>query len=129
MGNVAGVFFTAVNLLYAAMFGGPMDGTAWDVRVRQQGFFHWTSQAETLVFHDGRAVIAGEIAKGYAPALYDARDDGAGTAFTVRLEDADLDPVVWTGRIDKDRIAGVVIVRARDGRVSRYAFTGGRKSG
>lgn len=129
MGSVAAAFFTAINLLYAAMFGGPIDGTSWDVRIREQGFFHWTSQSDTLVFHGGEAVIAGEIAKGYAPAVYDARQDAAGTEFTVRLERGDLDPVVWSGRVKDGRIAGVVTVRGRDGRVARYVFSGGRKAG
>jgi hypothetical protein len=129
MGNVAVAFFTAVNLLYAAVFGGPIDGTAWDVKVREQGFFHWTSQSDTLVFHGGKAVIAGEIAKGYPPALYDSREDAAGTEFSVRLESDDHDPVVWSGRVKDDRIAGVVTVRRRNGRVARYVFSGGRKAG
>jgi hypothetical protein len=129
MGTAAAAFFTAVNLMYAAIFGGPIDGTAWDVKVRQQGFFHWTSQSDTLVFHGGKAVIAGEIAKGYAPALYDASQDASGTAFTVRLETEDHDPVVWSGRVKDDRIAGVVVVRRRDGRIARYVFSGGRKAG
>jgi hypothetical protein len=129
MASVAAVLLTAVNLLYAAVFGGPIDGTSWDVKVREQGFFHWTSRSETLVFHDGKAVIAGAIAKGYPPALYDAREDAKGTEFTVRLEGADRDPVVWSGRVKDGRIAGIVIVRRRNGRVARYVFAGGRKTG
>jgi hypothetical protein len=40
MKSIAGIFFAAVNLLYASMFGGPIDGTAWNVKVKQAGFFH-----------------------------------------------------------------------------------------
>lgn len=129
MGSVAVAFFTAVNLLYAAVFGGPIDGTSWDVKVREQGFFHWTSQSDTLIFHGGKAVIAGEIAKGYSPALYDAHENASGTDFTVHLETDDHDPVEWSGRVKDDRIAGVVTVRRRNGRVARYTFSGGRKAG
>ena len=130
MKSLAGIFFTAINLLSAALFGGPIDGTAWDVKVKQEGLFHWGSTSETLVFHGGRAVISGEVAKGYSPAMYDAKiQDEGGTAFSVTLAESGLDPVEWTGRIDGQRIAGVVIVRGRDGRVSRYVFSGQRKTG
>jgi len=64
MKGLAEIFLTAVNLVYAAMFGGPIDGTAWDVRVKQTGFFHWTSSRDTLVFRDGKGLIAGEVARG-----------------------------------------------------------------
>jgi len=129
MKSLAGIFFTAVNLLYAAVFGGPIDGTAWELKVKEEGFFHWTSTRETLVFHGGKAVIAGEVAKGYAPALYDAKDESGGTAFAVTLDEPGRDRVEWTGRVEGARIAGVVIVRGRDGRVARYVFTGERKTG
>ena len=129
MRSVAVLFFAAVNLLYASVFGGPIDGTAWDVKVKQDGFFHWTSRRETLVFERGKAVIAGEVARGYGAALYDAKSDDAGTAFSVRLSGDDRDPVEWTGRVVGDSISGVVVVRGRDGRVLRYVFTGARKTG
>lgn len=129
MKSLAGIFFAAVNLLYASVFGGPIDGTAWDVKVKQEGFFHWSSTAETLVFHKGSATIAGEIAKGYSPALYEAKDDGDGTAFTVVLDDAGRDPVEWTGRVEGDRIVGVMIVKPHDGKPRRFTFSGERKTG
>lgn len=129
MKSLAGIFFTAVNLLYASVFGGPIDGTAWDVKIRQEGFFHWGSTRETLVFHGGKAVIAGEVAKGYEPALYDAKEESGATAFSLTLAGDDRDPVEWSGRVEGERIAGVVIVRGRDGRVARYVFTGERKTG
>ncbi len=130
MKSLAVLFFAAVNLLYASVFGGPIDGTAWEVKVKQDGFFHWTSRRETLVFERGRAVIAGEIARGYDAARYDAKSDDAGTAFSVRLDGADgRAPVEWSGRVQGGRISGVVVVRGADGRVLRYVFTGERKTG
>lgn len=129
MRSLYGLFLAAVNVVYAAMFGGPIDGTAWDVKVKEEGLFHWGSQKETLVFHGGKAVIAGEIAKGYAPALYEARSVGAGTAFSVILAEDGRDPVEWSGRVDGGLISGFVVVRSRDGRSRRYVFTGARKAG
>jgi hypothetical protein len=129
MKSLVGIFFAAVNFLYASLFGGSIDGTAWDVRVKQEGFFHWSSTRDTLVFHGGKAVIAGEVAKGYAPALYDSSRESGATAFSLVLAGDGRDPVEWSGRVEGTRIAGVVIVRGKDGRVSRYVFTGERKTG
>jgi len=129
MKSLAGAFFAAVNLLYAAMFGGPIDGTAWDVKVKEEGFFHWTSHRDTLVFHGGKAVIAGEVARGYSPALYDAKDESGVTDFSLTLSGENgRDPVEWKGRVEGSHISGVVIVRGRDGKTLRYVFTGERKS-
>ncbi len=127
MTSVASALFAAVNVVYAAIFGGPIDGSSWDVKVKQDGFFHWGSKKETLVFHGGKLVVAGAVSLGYAPTLYQARDEENGTVFAAVLNDPSRDAVEWTGRVDGDRIAGVMIVRARDGRVVRYAFSGERK--
>ncbi len=129
MTTISTALFAAVNFVYAAIFGGPIDGTSWDVKVKQDGFFHWGSKKETLVFHGGRLVVAGAVSRGYSPTLYSARDEDNGTAFAAILNDPSRDAVEWTGRVDGDRIAGVVIVRERDGRVVRYAFSGARKAG
>jgi len=126
---IAGIFLAAVNMVYAAMFGGPIDGTAWDVKVKQDGFFHWSSQADTLVFSSGKAVIAGEIAKGYSPVLYESKDEDGATAFSVTLDGEGRDEVEWSGRVEGAHIAGSVVVRGRDGRTQRFTFSGARKTG
>jgi hypothetical protein len=128
MKSIVGIFFGAVSLLYAAMFGGPMDGTAWNVKVKQEGFFHWTSKSETLVFHGGKAVIDGEVAQGYAPALYDAKPDDGGVAFKLTLTEPGQDPVEWSGRVEGSKIVGHVVVRGRDGSTQRFVFHGERKT-
>ena len=128
MTTVSSALFAAVNFVYAAIFGGPIDGSSWDVKVKQDGFFHWGSKKETLVFHNGRLVVACAVSQGYSPTLYQARDEENGTIFAAVLNDPSREAIEWSGRVDGDRIAGVVIVRARDGRVVRYAFTGARKA-
>jgi hypothetical protein len=129
MKNIAGIFFAAVSLLYASMFGGPIDGTAWDVKVKQEGFFHWSSQSDTLIFHQGKAVIASEIAKGYSPALYESKAEEGATAFSLILDGDGRDAVEWSGRVEGERIAGSVVVRSPDGRTQRFTFSGARKTG
>jgi hypothetical protein len=129
MATVSSALFAAVNFVYAAIFGGPIDGSAWDVKVKQDGFFHWGSKKETLVFHGGKLVVAGAVSQGYSPTLYEARDEANGTTFAAILDEPARERIEWNGLVDGDRIAGVVIVRARDGRVVRYAFSGERKAG
>ena len=128
MKSLAGIFFAAVNMLYASVFGGPIDGTAWDVKVKQDGIFHWSSSRDTLVFSDGKAVIAGEVAKGYSPTRYDAKEEGDDTSFSLVLAGDGRDPVEWSGRVSGAKIAGVVVVRGRDGRTQRFVFSGERKT-
>ena len=129
MTTVSSALFAAANFVYAAIFGGPIDGTAWDVKVKQDGFFHWGSKKETLVFHGGKLVVAGAVSQGYSPSQYRAHDEENGTAFAAILDNPNREAIEWSGRVDGDKIAGVVIVRARDGRVVRYAFSGARKAG
>jgi hypothetical protein len=129
MTTVSGALFAAVNFVYAAIFGGPIDGTSWDVKVKQDGFFHWGTKKETLVFSGGKLVVAGAVNQGYSPTLYRATAEENGTVFAAVLDNPSRDAVEWSGRVDGDRIAGVVIVRDRDGRVVRYAFSGARKAG
>ena len=128
MATVSSALFAAVNFVYAALFGGPIDGSAWDVKVKQDGFFHWGSKKETLVFHGGKLVVAGAVSQGYSPTLYEARDEENGTAFAAILDEPSREAIEWSGHVVGDRISGVVIVRARDGRVVHYAFSGERKS-
>ncbi|MFI5347643.1 MAG: hypothetical protein ACHQ51_14810 [Elusimicrobiota bacterium] len=129
MQSIVRIFFTAANMLYASLFGGPIDGTAWDVKLKEEGFFHWGSTRDTLVFDAGKAAVAGEVAKGYAPARYETNQESGATAFSMILAGDGRDPVEWTGRVEGEKIAGVVVVRGKDGRVARYVFTGARKTG
>ncbi|MBI2386855.1 MAG: hypothetical protein HYV14_12740 [Elusimicrobia bacterium] len=129
MKTVAGALFAAVNFVYAAIFGGPIDGSSWDVKIKRDGFFHWGTRKETLVFHGGKLVVAGAVSQGYSPTLYQASAEENGAAFAAILNSPSRDAIEWSGRVNGDRIAGVVIVRERDGRVVRYAFTGARKAG
>lgn len=129
MVSFASAFFAAVNIVYALVFGGPMDGTAWDVKVKQEGFFHWSSRAETLVFTGGRLVIPGEVARGLAPALYDAKGSGAATEFTAILESPGQERSEWRGRAEGGRITGELVVLARDGAKLVYRFSGARRDG
>jgi hypothetical protein len=127
--SFASAFFAAVNIVYALVFGGPMDGTAWDVKVKREGFFHWSSRAETLVFTGGRLVIPGEVAKGLSPALYDAKDAGAATEFRAVLESPGQERSEWRGRAEGGRITGELVVLARDGAKLVYRFSGARRDG
>lgn len=127
MAGLTNYLFAAVNLVHAFLFGGPIDGTAWDVKVKQDGWFHWGTERDTLVFHNGKLVVAGAVGKGYSPVLYESRDADQGTVFEAVLDDPAKEIVEWSGVVEGEKISGVVVVRARDGKTVRYAFSGAKK--
>lgn len=120
--------FAAINFVYAAVFGGPMDGTAWDVRVKEEGLFRWRSREDTMVFTRGRLVVAGEVAGGLPAPLYEAAAAaGEATAFAAVLEHPLRGRFEWIGKAEGGRIGGHINVRLPDGRVKRLKFWGSKK--
>ncbi len=129
LSGLAAAAFAAVNVVYAAVFGGPMDGTAWDVKLKEEGFFHWGSSRDTLVFTRGRMVVAGEIAQGSPAPLYEAAAAaGEATAFAAVLEHPLRGRFEWVGKAENGRIDGHINVVMPDGRVKRLKFWGAKKS-
>lgn len=127
--GIATIAFAAVNVVYAAVFGGPMDGTAWDVKLREDGFFHWSSRRETVVFARGRMMVAGEVAQGVPTPLYEAAAAaGKATAFAAVLEHPLRGRWEWAGTAENGRLSGHIHVVLPDGRVKRLRFWGQKKS-
>ena len=128
LNGLASAAFAAVNFVYAAVFGGPMDGTAWDVRVKEDGLFRWGSRGDTVVFTRGRMVVAGEIAGGLPAPIYEAAAAaGEATAFAAVLEHPARGRFEWVGRAEGGRIDGHINVVLPDGRVKRLKFWGSKK--
>jgi len=105
----------------------PMDGSAWDVRVKKESLFAF-SHKDTLVFRDGRLTVASAAKEGIAPAGYSARRAGkAPQAWTAMLDEAGA-TARWEGTVRADRIEGFVVRSRADGRETRYRFSGKRRS-
>lgn len=128
LSSLAAAAFAAVNIVYAAVFGGPMDGTAWDVKVKEDGLFHWGSRRDTVVFTRGRMVVAGEVAQGLPTPLYEAAAAaGEATAFAAVLEHPLRGRWEWVGKAEGGRLSGRINVVLPDGRVKRLSFWGEKK--
>lgn len=129
LNGLATAAFAAVNFVYAAVFGGPMDGTVWDVKMKEDGFFSWGSRRETLVFTRGRLIVEGELAQGAPTPLYEAAAAaGEATAFAATLEHPLRGRWEWVGRAEGERLSGHINVVLPDGRVKRLKFWGEKKS-
>lgn len=129
LNGLATAAFAAVNFVYAAVFGGPMDGTVWDVKLKEDGFFSWGSRRETLVFTRGRLIVEGEVAQGVPTPLYEAAAAaGEATAFAATLEHPLRGRWEWVGRAENGRLTGHINVVLPDGRVKRLKFWGEKKS-
>lgn len=129
LNGLATAAFAAVNFVYAAVFGGPMDGTVWDVKLKEEGFFHWGSRRDTLIFARGRMLVEGEVAQGVATPLYEAAAAaGEATAFAATLEHPLRGRWEWVGRAEGEKVSGHINVVLPDGRVKRLKFWGEKKS-
>jgi hypothetical protein len=129
LNGLATAAFAAVNFVYAAVFGGPMDGTVWDVKMKEEGFFHWGSRRDTLIFARGRMLVEGEVAQGVATPLYEAAAAaGEATAFAATLEHPLRGRWEWVGKADGEKVSGHINVVLPDGRVKRLKFWGEKKS-
>lgn len=128
LSGLASAAFAAINFVYASVYGGPMDGTVWDVKVKEDGFFSWGSRRDTVVFARGRMVVAGDVAQGAPTPLYEAAAAaGEATAFAAVLEHPLRGRFEWVGKADGGHIDGHINVVLPDGRVKRLKFWGEKK--
>jgi hypothetical protein len=129
LNGLATVAFAAVNVVYAAVFGGPMDGTVWDVKMKEDGLFHWGRQHDTLLFTRGRMILEGEVAQGVPTPLYEAASAaGEATAFAAVLEHPLRGRWEWVGKAEGEKLSGHINVQLPDGRIKRLTFWGEKKS-
>lgn len=131
--------------LRPAVFGGPLDGSAWDVRVRANSLFSF-SKRDTLVFQKGRLTSLRHLPEGYGPARYgvpgpqgelesilsriSGRNSVAGTPmeFQSSLSHDEQGTLHWQGRVQGDFIQGTMTWLRKDGRVKEFTFRGSRRS-
>ncbi|OGR89830.1 MAG: hypothetical protein A3J74_04995 [Elusimicrobia bacterium RIFCSPHIGHO2_02_FULL_57_9] len=119
----------AASLAYAKFFGGPMDGTSWDVKVSPESLFSF-SQRGTLVFENGMLSLSGRLASGFTPALYLSKDGRglADQAWNASLSSAQDGIINWQGFVRGDRIEGIAVWWTKNGKPKRFSFKGRRKT-
>ena len=124
---ILGVALAGLLLASRSFFTGPLDGSAWDIKVKRVSFLP-LGKKDTLVFERGRFSSARMLASGYFPSGYNARTLEAGGSWEVSQIREDGSVLTWRGRVSGDRIKGTVTRRARNGRERSYSFKGRRKS-
>jgi hypothetical protein len=129
MRNIFLTLAAAAGLAYARWFGGPMDGTAWDIKIRPDSMFGF-SHSGTLRFDKGEVSALLPLADGFSAGVYRARDVSGsdGTVWSAALSEAERGVLSWQGFVRGDKIQGVAVLWRPDGKPQRFLFKGTRKS-
>ncbi len=118
----------ALGLAYSSLFGGPIDDSAWEIKIKRDTFFSFSSRRDTLIFENGKLTSAGGIARGFSSSAYDTSGDGtAATIWKAEMEDDEMGIMNWRGVIEGDRIKGKAVWLTKEGDVKRFTFKGSRK--
>ncbi|MBI5629307.1 MAG: hypothetical protein HY921_00275 [Elusimicrobia bacterium] len=122
-------FVASLGLAYYRLLGGPIDGTAWDIKIKPDSLFSF-SHKDTLIFTKGQLSVPGFASSGFSPAYYNAQNmDGQfDTMWVASFNDAEKGVVSWQGMIKGDQVEGVVVWWTKGGKLKRYTFKGNRKT-
>ena len=111
----------------AGVFGEPLDGSAWVVKVRRQSLIAFGSK-DTLIFDKGQFSSMEKLTDGFLPAGYSAPGRlSTDAVWESALKGEDGSVLNWQGRIEDDRMEGTVVWTRSDGTTRRYRFHGRRK--
>jgi len=124
-------FFALAALVSARLFGGPMDGTIWDVKIKPESIFS-LSHRGSLVFTRGKLDVQAPISDGFEPGYYSAQPvDGttADAVWSASLKKPEDGVMSWHGLVRGDRVEGFAVWWTKSGRAKRYSFQGSRRSG
>jgi len=122
-----GAILAGVLFVSRFFFAGPLDGSAWDVKVKRLSFLP-LGKKDTLVFERGQFSSSRMLASGFFPSGYDSDSLKEGESWEVSQTREDGSVLTWRGRVQGDRIKGTVISRGLNGRERSYSFKGRRKA-
>ena len=122
LGAVAGA-----ALAYYRFFGGPLEGTTWEVKLKADSFFA-LSHHDKLVFERGKFVASGYKASEFGSGSYSARsvDGDIDAIWNAAITNSEKGTMTWHGLVRGDTIEGVAILWTKDGHQKRYTFSGKR---
>lgn len=116
----------ALVFAFRSMAAGPLDGSAWDVKVKRDAFFA-LSHGDTLVFDRGHLSSTKGVSGGYLPSGYSVRSEDGRAKFESSQLAQDGGSMAWSGEIKGDRVEGSLIVTRAGGKAKQYVFRGVRK--
>jgi hypothetical protein len=122
LGVIAGL-----ALAWYRLFGGPLEDTAWDVKLKADHLFSF-SHEDTLIFSGGKLRANGYQATGFTPGAYSASRVGGDVdaIWNASLEDERRGTMTWHGLVRGDTIEGMAVLTTKDGRQKRFTFSGKR---
>lgn len=114
-------------MAYYRLFGGPMEDTAWDVKLKADSFFAFAHH-DTLVFERGKLKASGYQGTGFTAGSYNAQRVGGDVdaIWNASLTDAQKGTMTWHGLVRGDTIEGVAVLWTKDGHQKRFTFSGKR---
>jgi hypothetical protein len=121
----------AALLLPAALSADGLDNSSWKVRVvpdKRAAAEGATSFQDSLVFSDGKLLVAGFVRYGFEPEAYAAQESAAGGEWTARLR-GPQGAALWQGSVKADAVTGTLVWHKPDDRVHQYTFAGQRRRG
>ena len=114
-------------IAYATLFGGPMDGTVWEVKMRGDSLIS-RSHRQTLAFRRGRLSVEGPLSEGFQASPYRAKPAfGDDAVWSAALSHPENGIQSWQGLVRGERIEGTAVWWDKDGKPRRYTFRGTRK--
>lgn len=123
------IAIVALVLAYHSMSGGPIDGTAWEVKLKSESFFSFAKK-DTLIFQEGKVTVLGYLPEGFSAGLYrlDPTEKPEESVWTTSFYHDRKGSVEWEGRIRGSKMQGTVVWTDLGGNVRRYRFKASRKS-
>lgn len=123
------IAIVALVLAYHRMSGGPIDGTAWEVRLKSDSFFSF-SQKHTLIFQDGKASVLAYLPEGFPAEYYrfTPTDKPEEAVWKTSFYNDRKGSVEWEGKIRGKKMRGTVVWTDPGGTVRRYRFTASRRA-
>jgi hypothetical protein len=115
------------GLIWYRLFGGPMEGTAWDIQMKADSVFSF-SRHDRLIFERGKLRTEKHRQKFLSPGAYTAKSVGGDVdaLWSAAMTDDSRGTMTWHGLVRGDTIEGVAILVTKDGREKRFTFTGKR---
>lgn len=117
----------ALGLAYYRLFGGPLEDTSWEIKLKADSFFAF-SHRDTLTFGGGKLRATGYQGDGFKAGVYSAQRVGGDVdaLWNASLTDAERGTMTWHGLVRGDTIEGVAILVRKDGKQKRFTFKGHR---
>src|SRR5262245_3106202 len=111
---------------------GPLDGTAWAVRVTPDEAAAKKGDKpfdDVMMFQAGRVSMSACLKYGFKPSKYTTVKSDGGWNVTTEQTSESAGKTVWNAVIAGDTIKGTLVSTKKDGTVLNYTFEGKKGSG